>query len=182
MDVSVFFFSRVRFWSWILIPLVLRLVMTAVFAFVAREPAEELERLKAYEVGVEKMEKAKAEVVAALKPFEENVVMPFQGYFLTDISRHSKSAMVQTRPTSRSELIKGTKLIENRFEVSGSASSLHEMSQFVDLMMQVPRAAITSLNLRSVAGRGGEQDSGEVTSVDFNIRFVRVELSEGQVR
>ena len=148
--------------------------------FIAREPAEELERLKAYRDGIEKMEVAKQKADDALVSFRVSDAMPFQGQFLSDIAKHSKTALVKTRPTSDTVPVKKTKLQLNSFGVSGSAPSLHEVSVFADLMMQVPRAAIVGFDFRADMGRG--EESGDIVSVGFKMSFVRVELADGRVK
>lgn len=177
MDISVFYLNRKRFWGWILIPLVLRLLVTAVFAYTTRSAVEELDRNKVYKRAVDEMEAVRAKSEEWVAPHRADLVTPFQGWFLTVISRNAKEAGVDVTNSPEIKPIKGTQLQQNIFKLSGTAPSLHDFSLFVDLMMLEPKAVITGVDLSSRTQRTGNEES-EVVS--FRITFERVELGGGE--
>lgn len=172
MDVSTFFLSWQRLWLWVVVPLFLRLLVTFGFAYLYRPAEEELSRTRVYVDAIAQMEKAERKQQAMIQPFILEGSVPFQEYFLTEVSCQSKRADVRVDTECSTKDINGTGLKRAQFAVSGNAATLHEMSLFLDNMMIEPQVVLTGLSVHRNKSADGVQDGG----VKFEVVFERVDV------
>lgn len=170
MDASIFFRRRPIFWSWILAPLVLRIVIMTGLAALAQKPAEQLNREQAMANTVPLLQnqiEKNREQFSSLIP---NPDLSTRERFLNDSAKLLHDSGVRGNPKI-SDKIKGqTKTYQ--FLISGQAPSLTALSQFLDNASRLGYLSIAQATI-SETTINGERAYG------FSITFERTELSDG---
>lgn len=169
MDVSKFFVNWPRLWMWVVTPLLLRLLVTFGAAYFYRPAQEELDREQVYSDVIAQLEVIEAKQENILALFRENTAVPFQEQYLTDVSRNAKRADVQVSTSCTPSDIEGTPLHRNVFVITGSASSLHTMTLFLDMMMSEPMTVLQRLSFERL-------DKGASTDLTFEVEFEHVQM------
>lgn len=172
MDPSVFFRNRPVFWSWILIPLLLRvLVMTALSAS-ARAPEEILRKEKALAAAAPVLLSTIEANRKVLKIFASEKLTAKER-FLTDSADLLYSSGIQgSTDVSEKDGPAGSNLKKYLFTITGTVPSLPEFSQFLDDI-----GRIDYLKIRD--GELSEKSIDNKKAYSFSLNLERVEFTFG---
>jgi hypothetical protein len=174
IDPSIFFRNRTVFWSWILAPLVIRVLVMMGLAAAARVPGEQMCKMSALAASAPELQKATESNRLVLQSFASKKLSSKER-FLTDSSDLLYKAGVQgSTQVNETAGPAGSNLKKYQFSIAGSAPSLEDLSHFLDEIgrvdyLQISRGEIT------------EQMSQTQRSYSFSLTFDRVEFDAGAI-
>jgi hypothetical protein len=171
MDVSVFFRSKRVFWSWIFLPLVLRVVLMVVLAWMRQSPEEILRKEQALAAVVPVMEQAIESNRTIFKSYVGQALSTKER-FLTDSADLLYKAGVQGSTDVSESMVSSLKKYE--FRIDGTAPSLQHLSRFLADVWHVDYLVLKTGDITFRTTR-------DQSSYEFTLIFDRVELTNGAV-
>lgn len=172
MDPSVFFKSRPVFWSWILIPLLLRVLVMTGLSAATRAPEEILRKQKALSAAAPILLKTIETNRRVLKTFASGKLTAKERFLTDSADLLYKSGLQGSTNVSEKDGPAGSNLKKYQFSIAGSAPSLTTFSRFLDDIGKVNYLCIRK-------GEISEQSVQNQKTYTFSLDFERVEFTRG---
>ena len=133
MDLSVFFRNKRVFWTWIITPLLIRIICVVVMAAATQAPRTAFLTEQAMFSTIKNYEHAIEQADKQLSRFEPASGLSYKEIFLTDFAELFFETGITGKTQTEESTEKTPAGIEKyTFYVSGSAPSMHAISRFLD--------------------------------------------------
>lgn len=171
MDASSFFRTKRIFWSWIFLPILIRIGILIGLYAAARGPQEELAREQAMAQSAPLMLATIAKNEALLKEYTPSSGLSAQERFLTDVSELLNKSGIQGTIDVNTEKTKVAAVQQYTFNISGVANDLYQLSEFLHSVEQAGYTQIENASIRKNQRR-------ETSQINFSVLFRMVEFNK----